>query len=75
MDAYGVYKEFGDVMKTKKRSKLSDKEAEYEADGETEVNLNYSEEEKEMLIKNKMAVTAFTMAFRDNHDQYVEAQF
>jgi hypothetical protein len=27
-------------------------------------------EEKEMLIKNKMAVTAFAVSFQDIHDQY-----
>ena len=62
MDAYGVYKEFDQVLKAKKHSKLLDKEIEYESDGETEVDLKHTEEEKEMLVKNKMAVKAFTMA-------------
>ena len=70
MDAYGVYKEFGEVLKVKKHSKLPNREIEYEADGETELDLNHTEEEKEMMVKNKMAVTAFTMVFRYNHDQY-----
>ena len=70
MDAYGIYKEFGEVLKAKKHSKLPDKEIEYESDGETEVDLKHTEEEKEMLVKNKMAITAFTMAFRDNCNQY-----
>ena len=70
MDAYGIYKEFGEVVKAKKHSKLPDKESEYEADGESEVDLKHSTSEKEMLTKNKMVVTAFTLAFRENHDQY-----
>ena len=60
-------------MKVKKHSKLSDREVEYEFNGETEVDLKHSDKEKEMLIKNKMAMTAFTMAFWDNHDQYCVA--
>ena len=70
MDAYGIYKEFGEVLKAKKHSKLPDKEDEYEPDGETEIDLQHATEEEEMLVKNKMAVTAFTMAFRDNSDQF-----
>ena len=70
MDAYGIYKEFGEVLKAKKHSKLPDKEVEFQLDGETEIDLKHTTEEKEMLVKNKMAVTAFTMAFRDNSDQF-----
>ena len=69
MDAYGMYKEFREVMKSTKYSKLPDVERKYEADGETEVGLKHTEEEKEALIKKRMAVTAFTMAFRNNEDQ------
>ena len=57
-------------MKTTKYSKLLDVEKKYEADGQTKVNLKHTEEEKETLVKNRMAVTAFTMAFRNNEDQY-----
>ena len=32
MDDYGVYKEFGEVLKAKKHSKLPDKEIEYGSD-------------------------------------------
>ena len=39
MDAYGVYKEFGEVMKTTKYSKLPDVERRYKADGQTDVDL------------------------------------
>ena len=35
MDAYGVYKKFGEVMKAKKYSKLPDEEKKFESDGET----------------------------------------
>ena len=70
MDAYGIYKEFGEVLKAKKHSKLPDKEMEYQSDGETEIDLSHTPEQKEMLVKNKMAVTAFTMAFRDNTDSF-----
>ena len=70
MDAYGVYKEFGEVMKSTKYSKLPGIKRKYETDGETEVDLEHTEEQKEALIKNRMAVTALTMAFRDNEDQY-----
>ena len=68
MDAYGVYKAFGEVMRTTKYSKLPDVERKYESDGQTEVDLKHTEEQKEALIKNQMAVTAFTMAFRNNED-------
>ena len=70
MDAYGVYKEFGEVMKLTKWSKLPDKEVKYEADSKTEVDLKYIEEQKEGLIKNIMAMKALTMAFQDNNDKY-----
>ena len=70
MDAYGVYKKFGEALKAKKYSKLPDEEKKYESNGKTEVNLKHSHQQKEALIKNKMAVTAFTMAFRDNKDKY-----
>ena len=70
MDAYGVYKVFGEVMKSTKYSKLPDVERKYKADGETKVDLKHLEEQKEALIKNRMTVTALTMAFRDNKNQY-----
>ena len=70
IDAYSVYKEFGEVMKTTKYSKLPDVEKKFESNGETEVDLKHTVEEKEALIKNRMAVTAFTMAFRICEDQY-----
>ena len=70
MDAYGIYKEFGEVLKARKHSKLPDQEVRYEPDGETEIDLSHTPEQKEMLVKNKMAVTAFTMAFRDNKDSF-----
>ena len=57
IDAYEVYKEFEEVMKAIKHSKLPDVETKFEADGETEVGLKHTEEEKEALIKNRMAVT------------------
>lgn len=42
MDAYGIYKEFGEVMKTTKYSKLQDAEKKYdETDGQTEVDLKH----------------------------------
>ena len=68
IDAYSVYKEFGEVMKTTKYSKLPDVEREYKSDGQTKMDLKHTEEDKEVLIKNRMAVTAFTMAFRNNED-------
>ena len=46
MDSYGVYKDFGDFLKAKKHSKLPDKEIEYGSDGETEINLKHTTEEK-----------------------------
>ena len=52
MDAYGVYNEFGEVLKATKDSKLPDQEIKYEADGETKVDLKHMEEQKEALIKN-----------------------
>ena len=57
-------------MKSTKYSKLPDVERKYEADGETEVDLKHTEEEKEALIKNRIVVTALTMAFQNNEDQY-----
>ena len=63
MDAYGVYKEFSEVMKTTKYANLPDQEKQLESDGVTEVDLKHSDTEKEALIKNRMAVTAFTEAF------------
>ena len=71
MDAYGVYKEFGEVLKVTKYSKLPNQEIKFEADGQTEVDLKHTEEQKEALIKNRMIVTALTMAFRDNEDLYM----
>ena len=73
MDAYGVYNAFGEVVKAKKYSKLPDQELKYESDGETMTDLKHTEDQKEMLIKNKMPVTTFIMAFWDNHDQYCMA--
>ena len=58
MDAYGVYKAFGEVMRTTKYSKLPDVERKYESDGQTEADLEYTEEEKEALIKNRIAEKA-----------------
>ena len=48
----------------------ADVEKKYKADGQTKVDLKHTEEQKEALIKNRMAVTAFTMAFWNNEDQY-----
>ena len=70
MDAYSVYKEFSEVMKATKYAKLPDNEKGYESDEETETDLKFTEAEEEALIKNRMAVTAFTMAFRECTDAY-----
>ena len=70
IDAYGLYKDFSEVMKATKYSKLLSIKKKYELDNETEVDLKHSEEQKEALIKNRMAVTAFTMAFRNCEDHY-----
>ena len=70
MDAYSVYKEFSEVMKATKYAKLPDNEKEYESDEETEIDLKFTEDEEEALLKNRMAVTAFTMAFRECSDAY-----
>ena len=43
MDAYGMYKEFREVMKSTKYSKLPDVERKYEAEGETGVNLKHTD--------------------------------
>ena len=56
MDTYGVYKEFGEVIKSTKCSILPNVEKKYESDGQTEVDLKHTEEQKEALIKNRMAV-------------------
>ena len=70
MDAYGVYKEFSEVMKTTKYANLPDQEKQLELDGVTEVDLKHSDTEKEALLKNRMAVTAFTVAFGSCQDFY-----
>ena len=70
MDAYSVYKEFSEVMKATKYVQLPDNEKAYESDEETEIDLKHTEDEKEALLKNQMAVTAFTMAFRECSDAY-----
>ena len=70
MDAYGVYKEFSEVMKTTKYANLPDQEKQLESDGVTEVDLKHSDTEKEALLKNRMAVTAFTVAFGSCEDFY-----
>ena len=57
-------------MAATKYSKLQNQEIKYEADGETEVDLKHTEEQKEALIKNRMIAAALTMAVRDNNDQY-----
>ena len=44
MDVYGVYKEFGEVMKPTKWSKLPDQEVKYDTNVETEIDLKHSEE-------------------------------
>ena len=62
MDAYGVYKDFGEVMEITKYSKLPAAEKQFESNGQTEVDLKHTAEEKEALVKNRMAVTAFTRA-------------
>ena len=70
MDAYGVYKEFSEVMNTTKYANLPDQEKQVEADGVTEVDLKHTETEKEALLKNRMAVTSFTVAFGSCQDFY-----
>ena len=70
MDAYRVYKKFGEVLKATKYSKLPGLERKYEADGQTKVALKYTEEQKRALIKNRMTVTALIMASWENEDQY-----
>ena len=70
MDAYGLYKDFSEVMKTTKYANLPDQEKQLESDGVTEVDLKHTDTEKEALIKNRMAVTAFTVAFGNCEDFY-----
>ena len=71
MDAYSVYKEFSEVMKATKYAKLPDNEKAFkDDDDETEIDLKFTEDEEEALLKNRMAVTAFTMAFRECSDAY-----
>ena len=70
MDAYGLYKDFSEVMKASKYAKLPDQEKQYESNGVTEVDLKHLDTEKEALIKNRMAVTAFTVAFGNCEDFY-----
>ena len=60
MNAYGVYKEFGEVLKTTKYSKLPNQEIKYDADGETEIGLKHTGEQKEALIKNRPSRTTST---------------
>ena len=60
MDTYGVYKEFGEVLKTTKYSKLPNQEIKYDADGETEIGLKHTGEQKEALIKNRPSRTTST---------------
>ena len=67
---WSVQKEFGEVMKPTKWSKLPDQEVKYDTDGETEIDFKYTKEQKEAFIKNRMAVTALTISFRDNVNQY-----
>ena len=43
MDTYGVYKEFDEVLKATKYSKLPDEERKFEADGQTKVDLKHTE--------------------------------
>ena len=56
-------------MKTTKYSNIPDVENQYESDGQTIADLEHTEGEKDALIKNQMAVTAFTMAFPNNEYQ------
>ena len=72
MDAYSVYKEFSEVMNSTKYAKLPENEKEFkdDNDNDTEVDLKFTEDEEEALLKNRMAVTAFTMAFRECSDAY-----
>ena len=72
MDAYSAYKEFSEVMKATKYAKLPDKEKDFkdDDDDDSEIDLKFSEDEEEALLKNRMAVTAFTMAFRECSDAY-----
>ena len=48
MDAYNLYKDFSEVMKASKHAKLLAIEKQYESNGETEVDLKHSEEQKEL---------------------------
>ena len=71
MDAYSVYKEFSEVMKATEYAKLPENKKEFKSnDDETEINLKFTKDEEEALLKNRMAVTAFTMAFRECSDAY-----
>ena len=55
MDAYGVYKEFGEVLKTPKYSKLPDQEIKCKIDDQTEVDLKHTEEQKVLNITSQCA--------------------
>ena len=44
MDAYGVYKEFEEVMKAKRYSKLPDEEKKFGSDRKIEVDLKHSDQ-------------------------------
>ena len=53
MDAYSVYKEFSEVMKATKYAKLPENEKEFKPDDEeTEIDLKFTEDEEEALLKN-----------------------
>ena len=43
MDSYGVYKEFGEVMKTTKYTNLADVEKKYKSNGQAEMDLKHTE--------------------------------
>ena len=67
--AYAIQKEFDDACRTTttRNTELSQYEVEFETDG-TPKALSHTDEQKEAIVKNKMAILAMTIAFVKSHD-------
>ena len=61
--AYATQKEFDEACNKTRNPKLPTHEVEFETDGVTPKTCTHTKEEKQAVIKNKMAIATFTIAF------------
>ena len=63
--AFATHKEFAEVLNVTKYANLPDDEIEFEADGVTIKAATRTDEEKEAVLKNRLGMAAFVVAFMD----------